>query len=324
MGILITGGTGFIGAEVVRLLLERGEDDITVFDISAAPQRLDEVAQKVRLVRGDLGNFSHVLDAVRESSAQIVYHLGGILSIPSEDDPPAAIRTNGMGTFHVLEAARLFGVKSLIFASSIGTYGLGIEEETIDDLTLQRPLLLYGACKLFGEHLGLFYRRKYGIDFRGVRFPPIVGPGVRSPGITQYASWVIEECAQGKPFTIWARPDTRAPILYFKDAARALVVLAEAPAERIEMVNYLLAGASPTPSAGELAEIVRRKVPGARIDFDVDQEFQETLDKYLKPLDDRRAREEWGWRPAYGLEEMVDDFLRELSENPQRYGREGS
>ena len=319
MATLITGGTGFIGAEVVRLLLERGEGDITVFDIEPAPQRLGEVAGSVKLVRGDLGNFSQVLDAVRQSGAEVVYHLGGMLSVPSENDPPAAFQTNAMGTFHVLEAARLFGVQKLIFASSIGTYGYGITEDVIHDLTLQRPVLLYGACKLFGEHLGLFYRRKYGIDFRGVRYPPIVGPGVRSPGMTQYASWVIEESAKGNPFTIWARPDTRAPVLYFKDAALAVLTLAAAPAEHIDTVNYLLAGVSPTPSADELAQIVRQKVPGARIDFDVDEELQSTLDRYLKPLDDQRAREEWGWQPHYELEELVDDFLQELGENPRRY-----
>jgi nucleoside-diphosphate-sugar epimerase len=321
MATLITGGTGFIGAELARLLLGRGEEDITIFDISDSTQRLDEVAGRVKLMRGDLGDFSHVLNAVQESSAEVVYHLGGMLSVPSDNDPPAGFRVNAMGTFHVLEAARLFGVQKVIFASSIGTYSLGLPEEGIDDLTLQRPQLLYGACKLFGEHLGLFYRRKYGIDYRAVRYPPIVGPGVRSPGVTQYASWVIEECAKGNPFTIWARPDTKAPMLYFKDAALAILKLAEAPAERIEMVNYLLAGADPTPSAAELAQIVEQKIPGARIDFEVDQEVQQILDRMLKPLDDRCARQEWDWQPSYQLGELVDDFLRELKENPQRYAR---
>lgn len=319
MATLITGGTGFIGAELARLLLDRGEGEITIFDISDSTQRLDEVADRVKLMRGDLGDFSHVLNAVRESSAEVVYHLGGMLSLPSENDPPAGIRANAMGTFHVLEAARLFEVQKVIFASSIGTYSLDLPEEDIDDLTLQRPQLLYGACKLFGEHLGLFYRRKYGIDYRGLRYPPIVGPGVRSPGVTQYASWVIEECSKGHPFTIWARPDTKAPMLYFKDAALALSHLAAAPAESLEMVNYLLAGTDPTPSAAELAHIVEQKIPGARIDFEVDQDVQQILDRMLKPLDDSYARREWGWRPSYQLEDMVDDFLRELKENPHRY-----
>ena len=218
----------------------------------------------------------------------------------------------------MLEAARLFGVGKVIFSSSIGTYGSGITADVMDDLTLQRPLLVYGACKLFGEHLGLFYRRKYGLDYRGLRYPPVVGPGVRSLGVTQYISWAIEESGRGNPFSIWVRPDTRATVLYFKDIARATVELAGAPAEDLRMINYLLAG--PVPTAGEVAAAVRGRVPGARIEFAVDPERQALAEHAGLPIDDRCAREEWGWEPAYGLEEMVDDFLRELRENPQRYG----
>ena len=318
MATLITGGTGFIAAEVARLLVSRGETDLTVFDIDDSTRRLDEIAGKVRMVRGDVGNFSHVLEAVRDSSPEVIYHLAGMLSLGCEADPHSSIRVNALGTYHVLEAARLFGVGKVIFSSSIGTYGSGITTDAMDDLTLQRPLLVYGACKLFGEHLGLFYRRKYGLDYRGLRYPPVVGPGVRSLGVTQYISWAIEESGRGNPFAIWVRPDTRATVLYFKDIARATVELARAPAEDLRMINYLLAG--PMPTAGEVAAAVRDRVPGARIEFAVDPERQALAEHAGLRIDDRCAREEWGWKPAYGLEEMVDDFLRELGENPRRYG----
>jgi nucleoside-diphosphate-sugar epimerase len=72
-------------------------------------------------------------------------------------------------------------------------------------------------------------------------------------------------------------------------------------------------------SMGELAEMVQDRVPGARIDFEVDEERQALLDHAVKPIDDRFAQQEWGWKASYGLEEMVDDFLRELRENAQRY-----
>ncbi len=189
----------------------------------------------------------------------------------------------------------------------------------MDDLTLQRPLVMYGACKLFGEHLGLFYKRNYGLDFRGVRFPALVGPGVRTRGAVQYTAWMIEESVRGKPFTVWVEPRTRAPVLYFKDAARSLVELARAPAEDIGMVNYLLAGVTPVPSAGELADLTRAQVPGARIAFAPDGNLQALLDKVLLPIDERCAREEWGWAPRYDLEAMVADFRTELERHPGRY-----
>ena len=258
-----------------------------------------------------------MLGAVRSTRAEVIYHLGGMLSLPSEQDPPSAFDANAMGTFHVLEAARLLDVKQVIFSSSISTFGFDLPEGPIDDLTLQRPQTFYGACKLFGENMGRFYRRKYGIDFRCVRYPSVVGPGVKTPGSVQYTSWVIEHAARGKPFTIWVRPETRVPILYFKDAALAAVTLAQAPADRIKMVSYVLGG--PRPSALELVNLVERRFPDAKIDFKVDDEIQTRLDKSTRPIDDRFAREEWGWQPAYSVDAMIDDFIAELREHPQRY-----
>ncbi len=314
---LITGGTGFIGAEVVRTLLARGASNLTVFDINDSPKRLEEAADRVTMIQGDLGNFSQVLDAVSASQADVIYHFGGMLSLPSDRDPQAAFRANALGTYYVLEAARILRVSQVIFSSTIGTYCHGLDDRPIDDLTLQRPQLFYGACKVFGEHMGAFYRRKYGIDFRGVRYPSIVGPGVRTPGSVQYTSRAIEESALGNAYKIWVRPDTRVTLLYVKDAARAAITLAEAPADGIRTINYVLGG--PSPSAGELAELVAEKVPTTKIEFEVDENIQARLDKSLHPIDDRCAREEWNWEPAFDLEAMVDDFLAELTQNPQRY-----
>ena len=176
-----------------------------------------------------------------------------MLSVPSDADPAAAFQANALGTFHVLEAAKLFEVPQVLFASSLAVYGTGIRENVIDDDTLQRPLLFYGATKAFAENMGLFYKRKYGVDFRGIRYANAVGPGMRTPGVAQYNAWVVEECANGKPFTIWVTPETKIPIIYFKESARAIVELGQAPVENIKAVNYVLAGITPTPSAGELA-----------------------------------------------------------------------
>jgi len=318
VAILITGGTGFIGAEVVRLLLERGEQPF-VFHRSASTKRLDDVADKVTFIRGDLSNFNHVLNAVKTAQPTAIYHLGAMLSVPSEADPATSLQTNAMGTFYVLEAARLFDVPQVLFSSSIGTYGMGIHEETIHDDTLQRPTLFYGATKVFGEHMGLFYKRKYGLDFRGIRYPAVVGPGVKTPGVAQYTSWVIDECAKGNPFTIIATPETRIPVIYFKEGARAIVDLAEAPLENIKTINYLVDGVKPTSSARDLADIVRAKLPKAQIDFKPDLEIQKVLDKLSLPLDDSNARREWGWNPEYNQERIVADFLQELELHPERY-----
>jgi threonine 3-dehydrogenase len=319
MSVLITGGTGFIGAQVVRMLLQQGEKRAVVFDINPSTKLLDDVADQVQVVRGDLGNFSHVLNVVKTFRPKVIYHMGGMLSVPSDADPAASFRANAMGTFHVLEAARLLDVTQVLFASTIATYGIDVREPVVDDYTLQRPQLFYGCTKVFSELLGQFYKRKYGLDFRGVRYPSIVGPGVKTPGIVQYNAWVIEECAKGKPYIMYVKPETRCPVMYFKDSARAIVLLGAAPVENIKMVNYIIAGPTPAASAQELVDLVRSKVPGARIEFQVDEQRQKIIDGFTKPLDDRVARQEWGWKPEYDPERIVEDFLEEMKLHPQRY-----
>jgi threonine 3-dehydrogenase len=319
MSVLVTGGTGFIGAQVVRMLLEQGEKGAVVFDINPSTKLLDDVADEVEVVRGDLGNFSHVLNVVKTFRPKVIYHMGGMLSVPSDADPAASFRANAMGTFHVLEAARLLDVAQVLFASTIATYGMDVREPVVDDYTLQRPQLFYGCTKVFSELLGQFYKRKYGLDFRGVRYPSIVGPGVKTPGIVQYNAWVIEECAKGKPYIMYVKPETRCPVMYFKDSARAIVMLGAAPVENIKMVNYIIAGPTPAASAQELVDLVRSKVPGARIEFQVDEKRQKIIDGFTKPLDDGVARREWGWKPEYDPERIVEDFLEEMKMHPHRY-----
>ena len=319
MRVLITGGTGFIGSQVVRILLNKGKGKPVVFDLNPSKKFLSEVVDRVEVVQGDLGNFSQVLNVVKTFRPRVIYHLGGMLSVPSDANPAASLRTNALGTFHVLEAAKLFDVPQVLFSSTIGTYGLDIQEDAVNDYTLQRPQLFYGVTKVFCELMGLFYKRKYGLDFRGVRYPSIVGPGVKTPGVVQYTSWVIEECAKGNPYTIYVKLETRFPVMYFKDAAKAIVKLGAAPLKRIKMVNYIIAGPSPIASARELAEMVKARISGAKIIFKPDLELQKVLDKLLLPIDDRMARKEWGWNPEYNQEQIVDDFLKEMKTHPQRY-----
>jgi len=317
--ILITGGTGFIGAEIVRQLLARGEEEIHVLHRSGNFQRLQDVLQRVDPIQVDLADGARLDDVVAATRPQAIYHLGAILTGPGEQDPQAATMANAFGTYALLEAARRHGVKQFLFASSIGVYGADIQEDVITDLTLQRPFTIYGITKVFGEQLGSYYKRKYGLDFRGLRYPSIVGPGVSTPSIVQFTSWVIEESAKGNPFTITVTPETAVPVMYYKDAARAMIQLGEAPVEEIETVNYLVDGVKPTPTAGQLADIVRSGIPEARISFEPNAILQPAIDQAIRPVDDGRARAEWGWEPAYDQKAIVDDFLAEWRGHPERY-----
>jgi threonine 3-dehydrogenase len=319
MPILITGGTGFIGAELVRQLLDQGETGIYVLHRGRHVPRLQDVAPQLHFVQADLADSERITAVIAGIQPRVIYHLGAMLTGPGEADPQAALQSNAFGLVALLEAARRSGIQQFLFASSIGVYGADIQEPTISDATLQRPLTMYGITKLFGELLGRYYRRRYGLDFRGLRYPSIIGPGVKTPSVVQFTSWMIEESAKGNPFTVVVTPTTAVPVLYYKEAAQAMIQLGQAPLERIMTVNYLVDGPKPTPTVGELAELVTKRIPGAAITFAPDPALQALLDQLLRPLDDSRARAEWGWQPAYDLALMVDDFLAELHRHPERY-----
>lgn len=316
MAILVTGGTGFIGAQVARELVHQGEKPI-VFDISDRQTLLKGVEDQVTVVKGDVSNYSHVFNAVKQYRIDTIYHLGSMLSVASDADPWSSFRVNAQGTFHVLEAARILGVRQVIFSSTLGTYGLDIREEVIDDYTLQRPALFYGCTKVFAELIGRFYKRKFGLDFRGVRYPAIVGPGVKTPGVVQYYSWAIEEAYKGNPFKIWVTPEIKFAAMYYKDAALSIIQCAQAPLEKIKMGVYVLGGMF--LSAQELVDNIKKFLPKARLEFEPNMEIVQAIKGLSRPVDERCAREEFGWMGQYPIERTIEDFIRELRENPDMY-----
>jgi nucleoside-diphosphate-sugar epimerase len=177
VSILITGGTGRLGTGLAKELVGRGEK-VVLFDVATREERLTDIKDKVKVVLGDLKVWPEVLNVVKDNDVEGIFHHGSMLSLPSDENPWASFQTNVAGTMHVLEAARLFGVKRVVFASTEATYGLGTTG-VITEETLQRPITMYGAGKLYGELLGRFYRRKFGLDFRAIRYFTVLYPGAK-------------------------------------------------------------------------------------------------------------------------------------------------
>jgi nucleoside-diphosphate-sugar epimerase len=247
---------------------------------------------------------------VKEWKVEHVFHLAAMLSAQCEANPWAAVQVNALGTYHLLEASRLFGVKKVIFTSSMGTYGY-IPGGLVSDDTLQRPPIMYGVTKVFGELLGLYYHQKFGIDFRGVRFSQLVGPGIKSEGYGQYNPRMIESALRGSPFEAWVTKETSIPMMYIKDAIRCLLELFEADAAKIKTRIYNVGQILPSPTAGDLLEEIKNHIKEVRITFKPDPKAMEVLRHIPQQLDDQNARAEWGWSMRYGLKEMVEDFIKE-------------
>jgi len=319
MAMLITGGTGFIGSYLAKLLIDHGHRPV-LFDISPPQRILEDVEGEFDYRRGSLGNISEVLNCIGDYRIDRIFHLGGMLSVPSEENPWAAFDANIIGTYNILEASRIKGIRQVVYGSTIATYSKDIRADDIDDVTVQRPTSMYGTTKVCGELLGRYYARRFAIDFRGVRIPSVVGPGARTPHMSIYNAWAIEESLKGRPYTLLCEPETRCPVMYFKDVVRALWHLSQADQAPLKTMIYNLAGIAPPFSAGELVEEVRSRIAGADLAFRPDSRIVDLLRELgAIRINDQCARSEWGWEIAYPLPEMVEDFITEFEEHRSWY-----
>ncbi len=317
---LVTGGTGFIGSILAKMLLDQNRD-VATFDIKPSSPVLEAYGEQWTHFQGNMGNTGEVFTVIQACRPKTIFHLGGMLSTPSEQNPQAAFLTNVVGTYNVLEGARLFEVRQVIYASTNGTFGLDLEGLTvIDDRTLQRPFTMYGCSKLFGELLGRYYHRKYGVDFRSVRLPAVVGPGAKTKNVSIYNAWAIEKSFFGEPYELFVTPETACPILYYKDAARAFMEISGASEDQIKTMNYILAGIEPMPTAEQLRDAILRYLPHAQLSFNPDP-LAMAFHKMSQGVqwDETPAVKEWNWKARYSLDEMVKDFICELTDHPSWY-----
>jgi threonine 3-dehydrogenase len=176
---------------------------------------------------------------------------------------------------------------------------------------------MYGVTKVFGERLGEYYHGKFGVNFRGVRLPSVIGPGRGSGGVSAYSSLIIQEPAAGRQYEVFVDEKTRIPLLYVKDAVGALIKLAGAEEDGLRRRVYSIEGFSPT--AGELADTVRRHVPEARIEFRPQLEMVNIAMSWPRELDGTCAEQDWGWASKYALDEAVRDFVDEFRARRQLF-----
>jgi threonine 3-dehydrogenase len=301
MRILVTGAGGQVGTDLLPMLAARGHEPAG-FDLADAPPAL----RGLPWWKGDVSVREEVFDVVRAARADAVWHLAAVLSATGEKAPFRAWRVNLDGTRHVLEAARTFGVPQVLFTSTIAAFGPGLEEPVGNDVSM-RPTTVYGVTKVAGELLGEYYRARWGLDFRGVRFPGLVSAVEPGGGTSDYVNYMYFDALRKGSYDAFCRADTTIPLMYMPDALRALAELSEASRERLTRCMYNIAAMS--PRADEIAAAVMRRVKGSRIGFAPVAHRQAILDSWPKALDDSLARRDWGWAPRFDLEAMSDELI---------------
>jgi nucleoside-diphosphate-sugar epimerase len=264
--VLVTGGAGFIGSNLVRALLERG-DEVRVLDNFSTGDRENLEGLDVEIVEGELRSYERVHNAVR--GVEVVYHLGALGSVPrSVQDPLTSSAVNVEGTLNVLLAARDENVRRVVFSSSTSVYGSTRQLPTGEDAPPD-PISPYGVAKLAAERYCISFSRVYE-SFESVvlRYFNVFGP--RQSPFSQYAAVVprfVTAIDAGEPVEIHGDGEQSRDFTYVGNVVDATIRAGEASGASGEIFN-VAAGlpASVNTIAETIGEILgkpveRRHVP---------------------------------------------------------------
>ena len=309
-GILITGGTGLVGAYAVGMLLERGERPV-VFDVALNERLLSAVGvdpSKVTLVRGDMMDLPAIISALRDNDCDRIIHLAAFLGEEVQRRPYSGVRLNFMGTVNVFEAARLEKVTRVIFPSSgtvyLGSLGEGLAK--IDESIPMNPPSVYAATKASCEFMGRAYAKRYGFEFICLRYTGgLYGPSPAALKATREIAiqQMIRAAVKGEAAKIsW--PYGPSEILYGKDAAKG-TVLAVLKDKFKDTLFHI--GNADMVSGDDIVDAICKAFPGSNI------ELQKTNNPMPYPesrlsSDFSRAQDQLGYQPEYPIDKAVVDY----------------
>jgi nucleoside-diphosphate-sugar epimerase len=311
-------GSGLIGSQVARILVEHGEKPV-LMDHAAQPHAIGQIVDlaKVTLIAGDILRPLSIVDALRAHGITKIVHTAAnpLLTVGAQKEPYAAISLNIMGTMNVLEAARVCGLKRVVVSSSsvLNHYleGGADDGDFGKEEGFPRPTTFYAATKQAVESLGLNYARWCGIEFAGLRYGAAFGPwsGAGGGGPSNIVREAMRNALAGKEATV---PPGPMEWVYSKDAARGTVMALDAKDLGSRVFNITM-GSVTTPS--EMASAIAAVIPGAKVKFDAPAGTAIALSNRDTGADLGRAKQFLGYQPEFKLH----DALKDLAHWMQRY-----
>jgi UDP-glucose 4-epimerase len=316
MRLLITGGCGFIGVNLVHRLLAPDNQILLLDDQSAG--RLDDlrdVAGGVRTVKpdglpqrsekgvwfiaGDIRD-AGLTRAITANLDAIVHLAAHTEVVNSVQNPRYDADVNVVGTLNLLEAARIHGVRKFIFASSAAT--LGEQDPPLDEEKPLKPLSPYGAGKVAGEAYCSAYSHCYGVQAVALRFSNVYGP--RSFHKGSAISHFIKEVLQGRPLVVFGDGEQTRDFLYVDDLTDAIsVCLSSAPQSIAGQVIQIATGRE--TSVNQVAAIIQDLASGSGLKVNVVHEAARPGEIYRNYSNIDKARRLLGYDPKTGLREGI-------------------
>lgn len=292
--VIVTGAAGCIGAWVVARLIARNLRPVA-FDISEDRRRLRlampaEVAAAVAWETGDIADGAALRAVVERHRPQAIIHLAAVLIPACAADPVRGAMVDVVGTINVFEAARLAGVRRLVYASSAAA---------LTPSGHDGPTTLYGVYKLADEGIARLYAGHHGLASVGIRPHTVYGPG-RDQGRTAEPTKAMLAAVAGRPYRLAYNGALR--MQHVHEVADAFIAAALADVEGAH-VGDLQGVATTIP---EIVAEIRKHVP------DADLSVPEHVEAFVVEQSDAGLRRVVGDWPRVGLEEGVATTIAEL------------
>jgi nucleoside-diphosphate-sugar epimerase len=287
MKVLVTGGTTWFGQAIVGRLLAR-DHEVATLDEAPVPWRVP-LPREVRVHRGSVADLGAVAEVMRLERPAVVVHRDVLYGPETEARYLRTVQVNLIGALNVFQAAAVSaGVRRVVYESSIGVYGLQEEHGPRwlheDDARFVDPPHVYRLTQHAVEFFARRMRRDMGLEIVGTR-PSVCHSPLKDVGISRWSNDCVSLPALGRPMRFPHPASQRTSLVWVDDAAEVYARLADQPTLRHDMYN----SGGHDVSHGELAELVRRLIPGAQFEFG---------DAGAQPLpwrvDHTRARDELG------------------------------
>jgi len=311
MGLsLITGGAGFIGSNMVRFLLDKGQK-VRVLDNFETGKRenLTEVAGRIELIEGDIRD----IDTVHRAAvgADVVYHLAALGSVPrSVEDPAASHDVNVNGIVNMLIASRDARVKRFVFSSSSSVYGQSKVLPQHEGLPLM-PISPYGATKAAGEIYCRAFYETYGLQTISLRYYNVFGP--RQDPTSQYAAAIplfVSALMRDKSPTIFDDGEQSRGFTYIDNVMQANWLAANAKETQGEAVNISTKNAV---TVNTVVNVIKKLLGKENIKPVYAPPRPGDIKQSL--ADVKRAKEIIGYEPFISFEEGITKAINWYKEN---------
>lgn len=309
--ILVTGAGGQLGTELTKALSQTyGGEAIWATDISESARSKFGYCHFSTMDVLDKGALN---DLVRKEGITQIYHLAAILSASGEKDPLFAWNVNINSLLFILELAKTQHLDKVFWPSSIAVFGPNTPKTNTPQFSVKEPSTVYGISKLAGERWCEYYYQQHQVDIRSLRYPGLIGyKSMPGGGTTDYAVDIFHKALKRETFPCFLKKDTTLPMMYMEDAVKATLQLMSAPKNAISIrSSYNLAAISFSPE--DIYQCILDFYPDFKITYAPD--FRQTIaEGWPESIDDRFAREDWGWSHDFDLPIITKDILTKLPE----------